>query len=68
MMTQFDALMAQGYYNTFYNGGLGDIAATAAPFYDARVLAQRPAPSSSRATAPPRPFSTPSTSASSPSR
>src|SRR5262249_59440008 len=35
-----DSLMAQGQYNVLANGGLGDIAATTAPFYDARLLAQ----------------------------
>src|SRR5262249_50137810 len=41
MMTQFDALMAQGQYNVLFNGGLGDIVATTAPFYEARLLAQK---------------------------
>jgi hypothetical protein len=41
MMVQFDALMAQGIYNVLYNGGSGDIAASTAPFYDARLLAQQ---------------------------
>ncbi len=39
LMMQFDTLMAQGQYNVLANGGLGDIAATTAPFYDARLLA-----------------------------
>ena len=30
----------QGQYNTLANGGLGNIAATTAPFSDARMLAQ----------------------------
>jgi hypothetical protein len=41
MMVQFDALMAQGQYNVLFNGGLGDIVATSAPFYEARLLAQK---------------------------
>src|SRR5262249_40236729 len=41
MMVQFDSLMAQGQYNVLYNGGGGDIIATTAPFYDARLLAQK---------------------------
>jgi len=41
MMAQFDTLMAQGQYSTLYNGGLGDIAASTAPFGDARLLAQK---------------------------
>ena len=40
LMIQFDSLMAQGQYNVLANGGLGDIAATTAPFSDARLLAQ----------------------------
>ncbi len=52
MMTQFDALMAQGYYNAFFNGGLGDIIATTAPFYDARVLAMQARALEQSATAP----------------
>jgi hypothetical protein len=40
LMIQFDSLMAQGQYNVLANGGLGDIAATTQPFYDARLLAQ----------------------------
>jgi hypothetical protein len=47
LMIQFDSLMAQGQYNVLANGGLGDIAATTQPFYDARLLAQ-----SARALAP----------------
>ena len=39
LMIQFDVLMAQGQYNVLANGGLGDIAATTAPFADARQLA-----------------------------
>ncbi|HMB06498.1 MAG TPA: hypothetical protein VKP69_22530 [Isosphaeraceae bacterium] len=39
LMIQFDGLMAQGQYNVLANGGLGDIAATTAPFADARQLA-----------------------------
>src|SRR5690242_20558383 len=41
MMIQFDSLMAQGQYNVLFNGGMGDIVAATAPFYDARMLAQR---------------------------
>ncbi|MBV8315519.1 MAG: hypothetical protein JOZ53_11330 [Planctomycetaceae bacterium] len=41
MMVQFDSLMAQGQYNVLYAGGMGDIVATTAPFYEARMLAQR---------------------------
>ncbi len=41
LMTQFAALMAQGQYNVLANGGAGNIAATTAPFVDARVLAQK---------------------------
>ena len=37
LMIQFDSLMAQGQYNVLANGGLGDIAATTAPFSDARA-------------------------------
>jgi hypothetical protein len=50
LMIQFDSLMAQGQYNVLANGGLGDIAATTQPFYDARLLAQ-----SARALAPNHP-------------
>ncbi|MBX6316690.1 MAG: hypothetical protein IRY99_27815, partial [Isosphaeraceae bacterium] len=41
LMVQFDTLMATGQYNVLYNGGLGDIVASTAPFYDARILAQQ---------------------------
>jgi hypothetical protein len=41
MINQFDNLMAQGAYNVFYIGGLGDIMVATAPFYDARLLAQQ---------------------------
>ena len=41
IMVQFDSLMAQGQYNVFYSGGIGDIMATTAPFLDARLLAQK---------------------------
>ena len=41
MMTQFGTLMAEGQYNVLFNGGMGDIAAATAPFYDARMLAQQ---------------------------
>ncbi|WP_165233015.1 hypothetical protein [Aquisphaera insulae] len=40
MMTQFDLLMGEGVYNTLYNGGLGNISAATAPFYQARILSQ----------------------------
>ncbi len=53
MMVQFDSLMAQGQYNVLYTGGMGDIVATTAPFYEARMLAQR-ARASSRRTPRPR--------------
>ena len=39
LIIQFDSLMAQGQYNVLANGGLGDITATTAPFYEARGLA-----------------------------
>ena len=38
-MIQFDSLMAQGQYNVLANGGLGDVTATTAPFFNARNLA-----------------------------
>src|SRR5207245_2636087 len=41
LMVQFDQLMTEGQYNVLYNGGGGDIAATTAPFYNARVIAQQ---------------------------
>ncbi|MHC5544482.1 hypothetical protein ACYOEI_40145, partial [Singulisphaera rosea] len=41
LMIQFDSLMAQGQYNVLYKGGTGDIVATTAAFYDARLLAQK---------------------------
>jgi tetratricopeptide (TPR) repeat protein len=41
LMTQFDQLMNEGQYNVLYNGGSGDIAATVAPFYSARIIAQQ---------------------------
>ena len=41
MMTQFDLLMGEGVYNTLYNGGMGNISAATAPFYQARILAQQ---------------------------
>jgi hypothetical protein len=41
MFIQFNGLMAQGQYNVLFNGGFGDITATTAPFYDARLLAQQ---------------------------
>jgi len=40
MMSQFDTLMGEGVYNTLYNGGMGDILASTAPFYEARLLSQ----------------------------
>jgi hypothetical protein len=40
MMTQFDMLMGEGIYNVLYAGGLGNISANTAPFYQARILAQ----------------------------
>ena len=39
LMIQFNSLMAQGQYNVLANGGLGDITATTAPFFNARNLA-----------------------------
>ena len=39
LMIQFNSLMAQGQYNVFANGGLGDVTATTAPFFNARNLA-----------------------------
>ncbi|MDR3636935.1 MAG: hypothetical protein P4L84_24225 [Isosphaeraceae bacterium] len=41
LMAQFDSLIAQGQYNALYNGGVGDIVASTAPFGDARLLAQK---------------------------
>ncbi len=41
MMVQFDSLMSEGVYNVLFNGGMGDIAAATAPFYEARLLAQK---------------------------
>jgi hypothetical protein len=41
LMVQFDTLMAAGQYNVMANGGLGDIAAATAPFYEARLTAQK---------------------------
>jgi tetratricopeptide (TPR) repeat protein len=41
MMIQFDTLMDEGRYNVLYNGGAGDIAATTAPFYTGRTIAQQ---------------------------
>ena len=40
MMTQFDLLMGEGVYNVLYSGGMGNISASTAPFYQARLLAQ----------------------------
>ena len=40
MMTQFDLLMGEGVYNVLYNGGMGNISASTAPFYQARILSQ----------------------------
>ena len=39
LMIQFNSLMAQGQYNVFANGGLGDVTATTSPFFNARNLA-----------------------------
>ncbi|HEU5117255.1 MAG TPA: hypothetical protein VFT74_11370, partial [Isosphaeraceae bacterium] len=52
LMTQFDMLMAKGQYNVMFNGGLGDINATTAPFYDARLAAQHSRALDPRAFAP----------------
>ncbi len=41
LMVQFDQLMNEGQYNVLYNGGGGDIAATVAPFINARLVAQQ---------------------------
>jgi hypothetical protein len=41
LMVQFNTLMASGQYNVLANGGLGDIQMATAPFYEARLLAQR---------------------------
>jgi tetratricopeptide (TPR) repeat protein len=41
MMSQFDLLMGEGVYNSLYNGGMGNISAATAPFYQARILAQQ---------------------------
>ena len=41
MMTQFDLLMGEGVYNVLYNGGMGNISAATAPFYQARILSQQ---------------------------
>ena len=41
LMVQFDQLMSEGQYNVLYNGGSGDIAATVAPFFAARIIAQQ---------------------------
>ena len=41
MMNQFDLLMGEGVYNTLYNGGMGNISAATAPFYQARILSQQ---------------------------
>jgi hypothetical protein len=40
MMMQFDLLIEEGVYNFLYSGGLGNISASTAPFYQARLLAQ----------------------------
>ncbi|MBI1832577.1 MAG: hypothetical protein HYR84_14140 [Planctomycetes bacterium] len=40
LMTQFDALMAEGIYNVLFQGGTGDIKAATKPFYDARLISQ----------------------------
>ena len=40
MMTQFDLLLGEGVYNVLYSGGMGNISASTAPFYQARLLAQ----------------------------
>ncbi|MDR3637414.1 MAG: hypothetical protein P4L84_26655, partial [Isosphaeraceae bacterium] len=52
MMVQFDSLMALGQYNALYNGGLGDIVASTAPFGDARLLAQKARALAPQSTAP----------------
>ena len=64
MMIQFDTLMSEGVYNVLFNGGLGDIPAATAPFYEARLLAQKAYALSAAArcptattTPPPRPAS-----------
>jgi hypothetical protein len=40
MMTQFDLLMSEGVYNVLYNGGMGNISASTAPFFQGRILSQ----------------------------
>ena len=52
MMTRFDALLNEGFYNVLYNAGVGDIAASTAPFYTARLLAQQARALEPRALAP----------------
>jgi len=52
LMTQFNTLMSQGQYNVLFNGGLGDISKTTAPFYDARIMAMQARALQPRETAP----------------
>ncbi len=52
MMTRFDALLNEGFYNVLFNAGVGDIAASTAPFYTARLLAQQARALEPRALAP----------------
>src|SRR5579859_238777 len=40
LMIEFNALMSQGHYNVLFNGGMGDIVATTAPFITAMTVAR----------------------------
>jgi len=52
LMVQFASLMKAGMYNVMANGGMGDILEATAPFYEARLVAQKARALEQRATAP----------------
>ena len=52
LMLTFNTLMAEGTYNVMYNGGMGDIDAIIAPFYDAYTVAKQARATNPRALSP----------------
>lgn len=52
LMVTFNTLMAEGTYNVLYNGGMGDIDAIIAPFYDAYTVAKQARATNPRALSP----------------
>ncbi|HWE36146.1 MAG TPA: tetratricopeptide repeat protein, partial [Isosphaeraceae bacterium] len=52
LMETFNTLMAEGTFNVLYNGGIGDIDAQVAPFFDAYTVAKQARALEPRALAP----------------